>query len=60
MDDWWKQLRWIVSWPAWVAMTDEVKIVVSAETFDEHLNAFLSHSTGIPYPLSRCKYAHPA
>jgi len=39
MDDYWKQLRWIASRRAWVAISGDIKIIVSENTYDQHLKA---------------------
>ena len=39
MDDYWKQLRWIANRRAWVAIYGNTKIIVSENTYDQHLNA---------------------
>jgi len=39
MDDYWKQLRWIANRRAWVAISGDIKIIVSENTYDQHLKA---------------------
>lgn len=46
MEQWWRQLRWNATSHAWVAKTDELTIIVSEETYERHLKAYLA-SQGI-------------